>query len=142
MTDVQETQKRVNSILNPVSNYFDALDNNILQRHVLMTGEVSGFDLIDFVHHFGSLHHPAEHAITVTLRGGRGEVQERVVSGVDEKLAGCGMGISSARHGYGIGFVFNAVVRLVLNLRQRRFLLHSGLESAALDHETVNDAMK
>ena len=129
-------------ILNTASNYFCAVDNDVLQRHVLMAGDVSGFDFLDFVHHFGSFHHSAEHTITVTLRSGRGEIQESVVSDVDEKLAGSGMGFRGASHGYGIGFVFKAVVRLVLNLRKCCFLLHPGLESAALYHEAVNHAMK
>src|SRR5215471_11293884 len=52
------------------------------------------------------------------------------------------MRIGSARHRHRIASVFEPVRRLVFDRRARRLLSEIGSEAAALDHESVDDAMK
>src|SRR5882672_7095923 len=61
---------------------------------------------------------------------------------VDEKLARGRMRFGSPGHGDRVALVLEAVIGFVLDEAPDRFLSHSRLESAALDHETVDDAVK
>ena len=60
-------------------------------------------------------------------------VKEAVVHGIDEELTGSGIGIGSARHGYGVALVAQSVAGLILDGGVPGFLLHILGESAALD---------
>src|SRR3989441_6686896 len=121
---------------------FCPLDDHVLQGLVGVTAAFSGLDTLYFVDHVLAFDYLAEHAVAPTL-GGRGRVvEETVVLDVDEELARCRMRFGSPRHGDRIALVLDAVVGFVLDETPDRFLSHSRLESAALDHETVDDAMK
>src|SRR5881396_887114 len=123
-------------------NHFHVLDDHILHGHVGVTSAFSGLDLFDFVDHvlaFGDL---AEHAVAPTLGILGGVVEEAVVLDVDEELAGSRMRFGGPRHGNRIAFVLETVVGFVLDGISVRLLAHSRLESTALDHETVDDAVK
>src|SRR5215471_9048156 len=52
------------------------------------------------------------------------------------------MRIGSARHRHRIASVLEPIGRLVFDRRARRLLPEIGSEAAALDHESVDDAMK
>src|SRR6266481_2042418 len=52
------------------------------------------------------------------------------------------MRFGSPRHGDRIALVLEAVVGFVLDGASDRLLAHSRFEPSALDHETVNDAVK
>src|SRR5712692_2386509 len=52
------------------------------------------------------------------------------------------MRFGSPRHGDRIALVLEAVVGFVLDWALDRLLSHSRFEPSALDHETVNDAVK
>src|SRR5256714_14615368 len=103
--------------------------------------------------HFGDPHygiHPfddvPEHRVSVALGVRVAIVEEAVVLDVDEELRARGMRVGRARHRNGPQFVLQARLEresgLVFNGRAGRLLAHSGLEAAALDHETVDDAVK
>ena len=124
------------------SSYFRGLDNHILYWHVLVPAASSGFHTFDFFDDIGAIRHLAKHAISPALRV-RGRVIEEVVIGyIDEKLRGRRMRISGSCHCDRVLVILEIVVGFVLDLRAGRLLFHAGLESAALDHESVNDAMK
>lgn len=69
-------------------------------------------------------------------------VERRVVGDVDEELGGGRIGIRGAGHGYGVDFVFQAVVRLVANRRPGFLFMQVAVEAATLDHEIGDYAMK
>src|SRR6266480_5627363 len=118
------------------------LDDDVLDRNVRVGTALCGLDLFDFVDHvlaFGDL---AEHAVAPTLGVLGAVVEEAVVLDVDEKLARGRMRFGSPRHGYRIALVLETVVRFVLDRTSGRLLSHSRFESTALDHETVDDAVK
>src|SRR6266480_5861747 len=118
------------------------LDDDVLDRNVRVGTALSGLDLFDFVDHvlaFGDL---AEHAVAPTLGILGAVVEEAVVLDVDEKLARGRMRFGSPRHGYRIALVLETVVRFVLDRTLGWLLSHSRFEPAALDHETVDDAVK
>src|SRR5439155_23065678 len=52
------------------------------------------------------------------------------------------MRIRSARHGDCIAVIFETVLRLIFNRTAGRFLFEVGSETAALDHEAVDDAVE
>src|SRR3989442_845292 len=121
---------------------FCPLDDHVLHGHVGVTAAFSGLDTLYVVDHVLAFDYLAEHAVAPTL-GVRGRVvEETVVLDVDEELARCRMRFGSPRHGDRIALVLDAVVGFVLDGTPDRFLSHSRLESAALDHETVDDAVK
>src|SRR2546427_5911286 len=118
------------------------LDDDVLDRNVGVSPAAAGFyplDLVDDVPALGDL---AEHAVAPSLGAGRRVIQEVVVLDVDEKLARGRMRLGGPRHGYGIAIVLQAVAGLVLDGLLGRLLTHSRLETAALDHEPVDDAGK
>ena len=117
-------------------------DNDGFDRYVLMVAAVGSLYLGDFLHHFHTRCNFAEHRIAVALRGFVFEVQKLIVGGVDEKLAGSGIGIAGTRHGDGANSVLQAVVGFVANGFVGGFLYHVGCESAALNHEAVDDAVE
>ena len=63
-------------------------------------------------------------------------IKEIVVDRIDEKLGGGAVWFGSACHGDGTAFVFQPVVRLVLDGLAGGLSLHIGCESAALNHES------
>src|SRR5881296_3021302 len=121
---------------------FRPLDDHVLDGYVGVTAAFSGLDLFDFVDHVPAFHDLAEHAVAPALGAGRRVIQEVIVLEVDEELARGRMRLGGARHGYGIAIVLEAVAGLVLDGLLSRLLAHSGFEAAALDHESVDDAVK
>ena len=117
-------------------------DNDGFDRYVLMVAAVGSLYLGDFLHHFHTRCNFAEHRIAVALRGFVFKVQKRIVGGVDEKLAGSGIRIAGTRHGDGADSVLQSVVGFVANGFVGGFLYHIGCESAALNHEAVDDAVE
>src|SRR5207248_5546066 len=75
-----------------------------------------------------------------------GLVGEAVVDDVVVEVRDGGMRGGRGRHRNGPQFVLQARLEresgLVFNGRAGRLLAHSGLEAAALNHETVDDAVK
>ena len=67
---------------------------------------------------------------------------ERIVLGVDEELGRGRMRVRGTGHGDRVLVVLEAVLGFVFNGGVGRLLLHAWLETAALDHETVDDAME
>ncbi len=126
----------------PLSNFDGFEDDHVFLRHVVVKALAAGFHALDLVHHVLSFDHFAEHGVAPALRRGGGVVEEGVVGDVDEKLRGGRMRIGGAGHGEGVAVVFEAVVGFVLNRGEGGLLLHAGLEAAALDHETVDHAVK
>src|SRR5882672_1746297 len=118
------------------------LDDDVLDRNVGVTSTFAGFDLLDSVDDVLAFHDLAEHAVPPALGAGRRVIQRVVVLDVDEKLARGRMRLGRPRHRNRIAIVLEAVARLVLDGPLSRFLSHSRLGSAALDHETVDDAVK
>lgn len=84
----------------------------------------------------------AEDGIAVALRGFVFEVEECVVGGVDEELAGSGIRIAGARHGDGADGVFQAVVRFVVDGFICGFLGKVCGKAAALNHKAVDHAVE
>src|SRR6266571_3473399 len=121
---------------------FCPLDDHVLQGHVGVTAAFSGLEPLYFVDHVLAFDDFAEHAVAPTLGVLGRVVEEVVVLDVDEELARGRMRLRGPRHGYGVAVVLEAVAGLVLDGSSSRLLAHSRLESAALDHETVDDAVK
>src|SRR5882762_1755733 len=118
------------------------LDDDVLDWNVGVSPALAGFDPFYLVDHVLAFDDLAEHAVAPAL-GVRGRVIEKiVVLDVDEKLARGRMRFGSPRHGHRIALVLEAVVGLVLDGTSRRLLVHSRFESPALDHESIDDAMK
>src|SRR2546426_9304459 len=118
------------------------LDDDVLDRNVGVSPAAAGLDPLDLVDDVLALDDLAEHAVAPSLGAGRRVIQEVVVLDVDEKLARGRMRLGGPRHGYGIAIVLQAVAGLVLDGLLGRLLTHSRLETAALDHEAVDDAVK
>src|SRR5437879_1851743 len=121
---------------------FRPLDDHVLQGHVGVTAAFSGLDPLYFVDHLLAFDDFAEHAVAPTLGVLGCVVEEVVVLDVDEKLAGGRMRFGGPRHSYGIAIVLEAVAGLVLDGSSSWLLAHSRLESAPLNHETVDDSVK
>ena len=72
-----------------------------------------------------------------------GAIEGCIVFDINKELRSGAVRVASARHGEGVAFVEQAVGRFVLDGRgSRLFLLHTRFETAALNHETVDDAVK
>src|SRR6267154_2298854 len=88
----------------------------------------------------------ATDSITTGLRGTFVVVEKAVVLDVDEELSARRMRVRRARHRNGSQFVFQARLEgesgLVFYWSTGRLLAHSRLEPAALNHKTVDDAVK
>ncbi|MCY1554387.1 hypothetical protein D9M68_909560 [compost metagenome] len=69
-------------------------------------------------------------------------VEEGVVLVVDEELAGGRVAHLGPCHGQGAAHVVQAVVGFVLDRCLRLLLLHVGVETAALHHESRNHPVK
>jgi hypothetical protein len=69
-------------------------------------------------------------------------VQRRVFLRVDEELRGRAVHDPGAGHGDRTDLVREAVAGLVLDRVAHRFLLHRGIETAALDHEALDHTME
>src|SRR5256885_10964500 len=121
---------------------FCPLDDHVLDGHVGVTAALSSLDLFDFIDHVLPFDDLAEYAVAPALGARRRVVEEAVVLDVDEKLARGRMRFGSPCHGDRIALVLEAVAGLVLDGFSSRLLAHSRLESSALDHESVDDAMK
>src|SRR5262245_64681296 len=63
-----------------------ALDDDVLERHVLMHAAATGLHGLDAIDDILSFGDPAEHAIAPALRRRRGVVEKAVVVDVDEEL--------------------------------------------------------
>ena len=107
-----------------------------------MKAAAAGLDGLDLVHHVSAGHHLAEHRIAPALGRWRGVVQKAVVGHVDEKLCRGRVRVAGAGHGHGVVGVLEAVVGFVLDGRIRVLLLHAGLKTAALHHETGDHTME
>src|SRR6266581_1522238 len=118
------------------------LDDDVLDRHVGVSPAAAGLDPLDFVDDVLAFHDLAEHAVAPALGAGRRVIQEGIVLEVDEELARGRMRLGGPRHGYGIAVVLEAVAGLVLDGLLSRLLAHSRLKAAALDHESVDDAVE
>src|SRR5258708_9380608 len=118
------------------------LDDDVLDRNVGVSPAAAGPYPLDFVDDVLALHDLAEHAVAPALGAGRRVIQEVVVLEVDEELARGRMRLGGPRHGYGIAVVLEAAAGLVLDGLLGRLLAHSRLETAALEHEALDDAVK
>src|SRR5437773_5817049 len=118
------------------------LDDDVLDRNVGMSPAAAGLYPLDLVDDFLALDDLAEHAVAPALRAGRRVIEEVVVLDVDEELTRGRMWVGSPSHGDGIAIVLQAVAGLVLDGLLSRFLAHSRLEAAALDHEAVDDTVE
>src|SRR3954451_5484041 len=123
------------------------LDDHRLLRHIAREGTArAGGQLGDLVHHVHAGHHLAEHRVAVAVAARVAPVEEGVVVDVDEELRGCRVRIRRARHGDGADVVLQSrldrALRLVGDRTARLLLAEIVIEAAALDHETVNDAME
>src|SRR5438552_6689487 len=121
---------------------FRPLDDHVLDGHVGVTAAAAGLYPLDFVDDVLALDDLAEDAVAPALGAGRRVIEEVVVLDVDEELARGRMRVGSPRHGDGIAIVLQAVAGLVVDGLLSRFLAHSRLEAAALDHEAVDDTVK
>lgn len=118
------------------------LDNDVLSRNVLVKAFAAGFyafDLIDDVAAFNDL---AKHSVAPAVGRGRREIQKVVVSDVDEELRRGGVGVIGARHGNGVAVVLQTVIGFIFDRVARGLLLHSGLKTATLNHEVIDDPME
>src|SRR5712692_2744025 len=118
------------------------LDDHVLHRHVRVRSTLAGLDPFDLVDHVLAFDDLAEHAVAPTLCVRRSVIEKIVVLDADEKLAGGRMRFGGPRHGDRIALVLETVVGFVLDGASGRLLAHSRVESAALDHEPVDDAVK
>ncbi len=84
----------------------------------------------------------AEYAITPAVPTRRFEVKKTVVDHIDKELSRRGVRIARARHGQRAAIVFQSIVRLILDRSLGRLLSHSRFKSAALNHESLDNAMK
>jgi hypothetical protein len=66
---------------------FSVLDDDVFDRHVLMTRAVSGANLADAVDDVLTFGHFAKNAIAEALCVGGTKIQEGVIADVDEELA-------------------------------------------------------
>src|SRR6267142_2538406 len=126
----------------PALDCFGPLDEHVFHGNVRVGSALSGLDAFDLVDDALAFDDLAKDAIPPAVRARRGMVEEIVVGDVDEELAGRRMRIGRSRHGDGVAVVLQPVVGLVLDCAAGRFLAHSRLEPAALDHEAVDDAVK
>ncbi len=69
-------------------------------------------------------------------------IEKTIVLVVDEELGGSRVGIHGTSHGEGAAFVFQPVVRLVLDWSTGGLFPHIFIEPAALDHEALDDPME
>src|SRR6266849_3708125 len=118
------------------------LDDDVLDRNVTMGAALAGAHPLDFVDHVLAFDDLAEHAVAPTLCVWCRVIEKIVVLDIDEKLARGRMRFGGPRHGDRIAFVLETVVGFVLDAISGRLLAHSRFESAALNHETVDDAVK
>ncbi|CWM11411.1 Uncharacterised protein [Neisseria meningitidis] len=98
-----------------------------------------GFDAGDFGNCVHSAFDPAENGIAVLSVF---VVERSVVREIDKELAGGGIGVCRPRHGDGAGGVFQAVAGFVGNGFIGCLLYQVFGKSAALDNETVDNAVK
>src|SRR5690606_20180717 len=84
----------------------------------------------------------AKYCVAPAVRCRSSEVQEIVVSHVDEELCRSRMRITGASHCNGVAVVLEPVIGFVFDSLMSGFLLHARFESAALDHEIFNDPME
>ena len=122
------------------SDLFRFFDDDIFHRNVGVHTGATGFhafDLVDDILAFGDF---TENAVTPTVLSRI--VEEIVVVDVDEELGRCGMRIGRSRHRDTVFFIGQTVVRFIFNRCVRFFLVHAGLKPAALNHETVDNAME
>jgi hypothetical protein len=94
---------------------------------------------IDDVH---ALYHFPENAVSESLFCVVSVVKTGIVRMIDEKLGRSAVGIGHARHGNGPSFVAQAICSFVSNGAFSRFLAHICQVPAALDHESLDHAVK
>ena len=121
----------------------DALDDHGRFRDILIGAVAAGGYALDAVHDVLPLNDLAEHGIAVAGRRFVLVVQEVVVRHVDEELRRGGVGIVGTGHGDGVGVVLEAVPGFVDHgLAGVGLFLHVGGMAAALNHESVDDAVE
>lgn len=121
---------------------FGLFDHNVFNGHIAVEAARGGANETDRVDHFLTGHDLAENGITPTLSGRSGVVEEVIVNGVDEELSRGGMGIRRTGHGNGVLVVLQTVRCFVFDRIVRGLLVHTHFETAALDHETLDDAVE
>ena len=107
-----------------------------------MSGLTAGWHDSDFIQDILALDHLAKYGIAPSLHVFARKVKEIVVGYVYEKLSSRRVRIHGACHGYGASIIFKTIVVFLLDRRICRFLLHFSIETAALDHKIVNDAVE
>src|SRR6056297_358770 len=120
----------------------NGLDNDRFLRYVLVAASAGCRYVANFLQNVLTTDNPAEYRITPALHRFAAMVEEVVVLDVEEELGGSRVGIHGPRHGNGAEIVLQAIVGLVLDRVTRRALRHVGVETATLDHEVVDNAVK
>ena len=76
------------------------------------------------------------------MHGFGGVVEGLVVGHVDEELGRGRIGVRGPGHGDGITVISQAIISFVLDGALGGFLIHIGVEAAALNHEGGDDPME
>lgn len=118
------------------------IDDNRCCRDILMISERSGSNLSDFIHDIHAVNHFPEYGIAKTHGGCVLVVEEVVVHGIDEKLAGSAMDLVCSSHGNGAAVVLEFGIGFVLDRGVGWLFLHIGSESSSLDHEFGDNPVK
>jgi hypothetical protein len=124
-----------------VLDLFGPLDDHVLARHVLVEALVAGLHILDLIHHVLAFDDTPENAVTPAVLA-LVIVEEIVVADVYEELSRRGMRIRSPSHGDRVTLVAQAVLGFVFDRLAHRLLVHPRLESAALNHEAVDDPVE
>src|SRR5690606_7132009 len=117
-------------------------DDDGFGRNVLMEAAAASLYAFDLVYDFSAFNDFTEDSVAPTIGGRGSEVQEVIVGDVDEELCGSRVWVAGARHGQRVAVVLQAVIGFVLNGSLGGFLFHVGIETAALNHEVVDDTME
>ena len=119
------------------------LDNlDRFDRDVVVRPVGSGGYARNLVHDLHALRHFSEYTVAKSLRGGGFEIEERIIGDVNEELACGAVDIRRPRHGERALLVLQSVGRFIFN-RRLGWLLGEVLgESATLDHEALDHAVK
>lgn len=112
-------------------------------RHIAMARRVAtrgnGGDFIEHIESLGDL---TKHAIAEALHGGIFEIEEIVISVIDEELARCGIDDGRARHGEGTAVIFKTILGFIFDGCTGWFLIHIGSKAAPLNHEIGDDTVE
>ena len=117
-------------------------DDDRLLGNILVGTRKSRLDFGDGIDDVHAVDDLSEDGVSETLRRRRREVEKRVVDEIDEELARRGIDYHRAGHRYRAALVLKPVHRLIADRLAGRLLVHRLGESAALDHESVDDTME